>query len=264
MEKQSRSHELRNATLALTEGLFAHMVDFGLWTIIYMAQLSVPQSQHGQLFRAQLAADRFLSEVNYDVLKSAIQNARKRGWITTHRHALPEITREGKKRLSSIIPRYDEKRVWDRRMHLVTYDIPETKKEDREKLRIHLRRLGCGLLQDSVWITPYNPIDTLRKFINEHDLGGTIIVSDMGKDGSIGEENLQDMIIRIYRLEELNVRYESWLHEVKEAKCIDSGFLILYLSILRNDPQLPFSLLPRWWRGSEAYTRVQAFLEKLL
>lgn len=264
MSHKSRSHELGKAALGLTEGIFAHTIDLGLWMVVYFAHFSMPQPQRGQPFRAQWAADRFLYQINYDVLKSAIQRARKRGWIKTNRHALPEITQEGRKRLAAVIPQYDEKRIWDGRMHLVTYDIPEIKKDNREKLRTYLRRLGCGLLQDSVWITPYNPIDTLRKFIDEHDLGGTIIVSDMGHDGSIGEENLQDMIVRVYRLEELNERYTLWLYEVEAMKAVDSRFLISYLSILRDDPQLPFTVLPAWWRGSDAYTYVKSILGKLL
>src|SRR3989337_1644773 len=105
------------------------------------------------------------------------------------RHAIPEITKEGRKRLRRLIPRYDEKRVWDGRMHLVTYDIPERRYSDRQLLRMYLKKIGCGRLQDSVWITPYNPVDIIRAFVEKHDLAGTVIVSDMGDGGAIGEED---------------------------------------------------------------------------
>ncbi len=182
---------------------------------MFAADLSVPQSTSGQVFRAQWAADRFLSQVNYDVIKDAIKHARRRGWFrhSRKRHALPEITQAGKKRLADILPHYDEQRVWDGRMHLVTYDIPERRYADRQLLREYLKRIGCGRLQDSVWMPPYNPIDTIRTFVEERDLTGTVIVSDMGKDGAIGEEDRRSLIVGVYRLEELNDRYEDWLQE---------------------------------------------------
>jgi len=36
-----------------------------------------------------------------------------------------------------------------------------------------------------------------------------------------------------------------------------------YLSILKNDPQLPFTLLPKWWKGDQAYTCVASKLKQL-
>lgn len=251
--------------LALAEGIFSSSVDFTIWLVAYVTAISVPQSVSGQAWRAQIAADRFLSQVNYNVIKHAIQRARKRGWIkTVHRSALPEITVEGKRRLFDALPHYDEKRVWDKRMHTIIYDIPEKSKHNRELLREYLRRIGCGRLQDSVFLTPYNPIDTLRSFVKERGLNGMIIVSDLGTDGSIGEEDLRSLIVRVYGLERINDRYEAWLKKADEKNEISHQFLLKYLSILDDDPQLPFALLPPWWKGDKAYQAVRVQLSKLL
>lgn len=254
MGKRGVTKTLSRAALALTEGIFRHSVDVALWISVYTMESLIPQSVNGQLWRSQVAADRFLSEINYDVIKHAIVTAKKHGWMrTVRRGAMPEITEEGKRRLSSVLPHYDEKRIWDGRMHLVTYDIPEERKKDREMLRAYLRTIGCGKLQDSVWMTPYNPIDTLRLFIKERALGGTIIISDLGKGGSIGQEDVKTLIARVYLLEKLNARYEEWLEYVKNHGLVDHFAHIHYLSVLRDDPQLPFTLLPSWWKGDEAY-----------
>ncbi len=247
----------------IAEGVFSHTVDLMLWYTVYMAELSIPFQTYGKPFRAAIAADKFLNGVNYDVIKHALISAKRRGWITRQsRHAVPEITKEGQKRLASAIPHYDPIRTWDGRMHLVTYDIPEKQKDDRHMLRQYLRRIGCGRLQDSVWITPYNPIDTVRTFIKERELGGTVIVSDMGHDGAIGEEDLRLLIVRVYRLESLHERYEEWLSDA-DNKNIDHWMAIQYLSILADDPQLPFSLLPSWWKGDRAYKKIQPLLAKV-
>lgn len=265
MHRKSFTKAASREVLKLAEGLFAHAVDYGLWMTIYFSAMSVPQSQWGQLWRAQREADRFLNEVNYDVIKHAIQTARKRGWIKIiKRNAPPAITQEGKKRLESIIPRYDEKRVWDGRMHLVTYDVPESQKRDREMFRRYLKAIGCGMLQESVWLTPYNPIDTLRAFIDEKRLRGNIIVSDLGKDGSIGEEDARSMIVRIYKLEAINDRYIQWLNIIEENGEDDHLAILQYLAILKDDPQLPFSLLPPWWKGNQVYKSVKCTLQKVV
>lgn len=262
MGKRGAMRKVSREALALAEGVFAHTVDLVLWFTVYVGEVSLPQPVSGQVWRAQKEADRFLGEINYQVIKNAINTARKRKWVKSiKRGALPQITQEGRRRLASVIPVYDEKRIWDSRLHLITYDIPEERKTDRENLRNYLRRIGCGKLQDSVWMTPYNPIDTLRSFIDERLLGGTIIISDLGQDASIGEEDIQTLLVRVYDLEKLNARYEEWLSQNDEGR-FDHYALIQFLAVLRDDPQLPFALLPPWWKGREAYERVKALLRK--
>ena len=248
------------------EGLFSYVTDVALWTTIFTAELSVPQSASGQMWRAQIAADRFLYEWNYESIKTAIANARRQRLlkpVKRGRHAIPEITETGKRRLTAIIPVYDEKRIWDGRMHLVTYDVPEPKRLDRDALRGVIRQLGAGRLQDSVWITPYNPVDTLRSFVSDHHLSGSVIVSDMGKDGAIGEENLSSLVVRVWKLDLINDRYKEWLREYKRSDVLDQWLVTSYLSILRDDPQLPFTLLPKWWKGDRAWRLVKPKLKEL-
>lgn len=248
------------------EGLFSYAVDMALWTAIYFADLSLPTPTSGKIWRAQIAADRFSRQWNYDTIKSAIANARRQRLlrpVKRGRHAITEITESGKKRLTAIIPVYDQKRVWDGRMHLVTYDIPENKHVHRDMLRDVIRQLGAGRLQDSVWITPYNPVDALRACIEKHELVGSVIVSDMGKGGAIGEEDLSSLVVRVWRLDLLNDRYEEWLKEYKRVCGLDQWLVTSYLSILRDDPQLPFSLLPKWWKGDKAWRLVAPKLKEM-
>ncbi|MBI5620025.1 hypothetical protein HY950_03630 [Candidatus Gottesmanbacteria bacterium] len=244
---------------SIPEKVFAYSVDLALWFTVYLAEMSMPQSSVGQLWRAENAANRFIEHINYDTIKRGIAEARRRGLLRKGRkgrRAWPQITEAGKKRLTGALPQYDEKRVWDKRMHMITYDIPEKLRDDRDMLRAYLRRIGCGLFQDSVWITPYNPIDLVRSFITEQKLGGTIVVSDIGKDGSIGDEDLLELVTRIYKLEELNSRYEEWIREVRKTR-VDHWMIMCYFSILQDDPQLPFNLLPKWWKGNNAYQMVK-------
>lgn len=261
--KKRVTKEVSRAALALTEGLFSHSVDMTLWLMVYFGELSIPFGTSGKTWRAIAAADRFLREVNYDVIKNAIVSARRYGYLarTTGRKSWPKITQEGKKRLASVIPRYDQERAWDGRLHLVTYDIPEKRADDRYSLREFIKRIGCGRLQDSVWITPYNPIDLVRSFAQKRELSGTIVVSDVGKDGSVGEEDVRALVSRVYKLEDLNDRYNAWLEETDDG--VDHWAIIQFLSILKDDPQLPFTILPPTWKGNIAYRRVKPYFQNV-
>ena len=261
--KKRVTKAVSRAALALTEGLFSHSVDMTLWLMVYFGELSIPFGTSGKTWRAIAAADRFLREVNYDVIKNAIVTARRYGYLarTTGRKSWPKITQEGKKRLASVIPRYEKERTWDGRLHLVTYDIPEARADDRYLLREYIKRIGCGRLQDSVWITPYNPIDLLRTFTRDKGLEGTIIVSDVGSDGAIGDEDIRALVSRVYNLEVLNDRYMEWLKESQDG--VDHWAMIKLLSILKDDPQLPFSILPPRWKGDAAYHQVKPYLTNI-
>lgn len=259
------SRKKRRELLVITEDLFGRSVDAVLSVLAYIVAIGAPQPQSGAPLRARIAADRFLNKVNYDVIKNAIITARKRRYIQRTRHAVPEITEAGRRRLREILPVYDEKRAWDGRLHLVTYDIPEEKKKTRDALRRHLRKIGCAKLQESVWITPYNPIDLLREFTKENGIAGTVIISDLGRDASVGEESIAGLVMRLYNLEGINNRYKEWLMMYEDATLSSMGYkgLVQYLAILKDDPQLPFVLLPRWWAGVEAFKAVKPLLEKL-
>src|SRR5439155_10688504 len=50
-------------------------------------------------------------------------------------------------------------RRWDGRWRLVLFDLPNAQSTLRNRLRMQLRRLGFGWLQNSVWISP-DPLDT--------------------------------------------------------------------------------------------------------
>jgi len=242
------------------------MIDATLWLVVYTSSMSVPQSSIGQLWRAEHAADEFLSSINYETIKRSIAEARRRGLLRSGkrvRKAWPQITEAGKRRLMAVLPKYEETRPWDSRMYMVTYDIPEKRKRDRDLLRESIRLLGCGKLQESVYITPYDPREILAEYVRTHHLSGTIIVSDIGKDGSVGDETLKELVYRVYNLDQLNDRYEAWLKEGR-GNAVDRWLALAYFSILRDDPQLPFALLPPWWKGDEAYKKVKPYVNFLV
>lgn len=192
-------------------------------------------------------------------IKNHVYQLKHRGLIdyTKRLWQEPVITAKGKKRLQAILPRYDEERVWDGRLYLVIYDIPVGNNYLRDRLRRTLKTLGCGLLQKSVWLTPYNPQKILQDFAAKHNLPGQILVSDLGKGGSIGEEDIRGLVVRVYKLDELNRRYLEFF-EIWSKKKPQPEMLSHFYSVLKDDPQLPFALLPDDWQGEKAWELISS------
>ena len=249
-----KREDVKELLFEKSEGVLSTLTDALLWTVFFAVY---PSSRGGAGWEKTMAADTLLSEINYQSLKNTLYNLKKRGLAEYVRGKTlePRITKEGKKRIASLVPAYYEKRTWDGRVYLVTYDVPEKRRDDRDVLRDLLVNLGAGRLQASVYLSPYNPKGALQQFIKERDLSGWIIVSDLGKDDSIGEKDLRDLIIEVYNLEVLNERYKDFIekHGEKVDQIDSSQTAFSFYSILIDDPQLPFELLPSWWKGSRAY-----------
>lgn len=238
----------------VTSKVCGSLIDLILWEIALVGA-SVGKNDPRGVHEAFREADEILQRVNHQTLASAwyylikkqLLSYKKRENITTC-----EITNFGKKRLLQKFPEYHQKRPWDRKIYLVTYDIPTSSNTKRSKLRRFLNQIWCKLLQESVYLTPYNPRELIRIFDNKYKIPGTIIISDIGQDGGIGEIDIKDLLVKLYALEKLNQKYENFIKNAKRKS--DKRMLLFeYLSILKEDPQLPFELLPRGWQGEKAY-----------
>ena len=109
------------------------------------------------------------------------------------------------------------------------------------------------MFQHSVYLMLWDPSKILRGFIKKHDLKGLVIVSDTGTDGSIGEIDIDTLIWKVFKLKQLNLRYQEFLQQAKEKSTNKAKLVFHYLTILKDDPQLPFQLLGPNWLGTKAY-----------
>lgn len=200
-------------------------------------------------------ADEILKRVNHRTITATWhQLRRKRLTSYKKRKGLysPIVTEYGLKRLKEKLPKFHKERPWDGKIYLITYDVPEAKSRKRQYLRKFIKNIGAAPLQMSVWLTPYNPRQLLNRFVRNNKIEGSIIVSDVGKDGGVGETSIQDLLVKLYNLEKLNSRYEEFIKQAESKTGSLSYLLLKYLSILKDDPQLPFELLPKRWLGSVA------------
>lgn len=81
------------------------------------------------------------------------------------------LTKEGKKKagwLQINDLKISKPQKWDGKWRLLLFDVEQEERWRRDALRSFLTRLGCVLLQKSVWVHPYDcrsEIDVLREFL---------------------------------------------------------------------------------------------------
>lgn len=249
-----REKRLKNDIKKLSDGILARVTDLALVAVFYNLEIAFLKRNEWWKVEGRVMED--LEEFNYEKLKRGLNQLRQKGLIQTIKEdlALPKITETGLKKLRSLMPQYDEKRIWDGKLYLITYDLPVKKNKERNYLRNFLKKIGCGMMQQSFWLTPYNPSKLLEKFVEEQNLSeDLILVSTLGRGGTIGGMEFPLLVERVYHLSEINERYKKFIFDCRKQEKPRSQLVFQYLSILSDDPQLPFALLPDWWQGDEAY-----------
>lgn len=208
-------------------------------------------------------ANQLIGEFHASKIRNALYNLRQKGFIKTLRGEITSarITEAGLKRLTSNFPFYDEKRAWDKNIYVVTYDIPVQSNRSRDILRENLKTLKAKKLQDSVYLTTYNPHGVVERITEHYNIQGHILISTLDTYNAFGTAtNIKDVLWDLYGLEDLNQKYDVFIYRYKnlspktiqhEGQKLKIAFK--YLAILEDDPQLPFDLLPDKYLGDEAY-----------
>lgn len=183
-------------------------------------------------------------------LRNALHLAKRDGLIDNQEY----ITKDGIRRIKEILPRFKRHPIWSGSLWLVTYDISEKRKNDRERLRSFLIGQGYGKLQDSIYVAPFDPTEIVKQEVAKRGIKGEILISKLGKDGHIGEMSIKELLAKIYNLEPVNTRYSNFIQKTSHGLTPQEipVLFLEYLSILKIDPQLPVALLPENWFGQSA------------
>ncbi|EKD56931.1 MAG: hypothetical protein ACD_58C00041G0001 [uncultured bacterium] len=108
-----------------------------------------------------------------------------------------ELTKKGREllkriQIEEITIEYPDK--WDGIWHLVSYDIPENKKPERDFFRRKIIELGFKAIQDSLWVIPYNCKEEIA--VISQTLGISPFVAYLNTDSLPQQKNL----IRFFKL----------------------------------------------------------------
>lgn len=171
-----------------------------------------------------------------------------------------ELTSLGTKKFKRRFKLFLQSRKWDGLFMMVIFDIAEINRHTRNKLRFKLKELGFGMLQKSVWISPYHFEEDMREFLTNHGLETNVFVFS-GRKLLAGDLKL--MAKNTWKLSLINTRYQEILNQLRQSENLSSSkkskhiFNITYqtyLEVLTKDPLLPKALLPKDWLRPKVLT----------
>lgn len=165
------------------------------------------------------------------------------------------LTGKGRKVLIRDYPLFAlQRKKWDGKWRLVIFDIKEWRKRRRDFFRRKLLELGLGMIQKSVYLTPFDIALDLQEFIEAIELKAEVYVMEVN---NILVGNAKKLAEDIWLLGELNKKYQRILKRLDDIKKMKSWYKEKalkkvkekYLQVLIKDPCLPKELLPDDWAG---------------
>lgn len=212
--------------------------------------------------------DNFYSLVYKSLKTELIEKVEKNGEVCL------QLTRTGRNKIKKSFPLVDfQQKRWDKKWRLVIFDIKETSKAAREKLRAKLKELGFGMVQKSVWISPHDVLVDLSEFINKQGFNEEVIFLETA---DFFVSDIKDFANKVWKIEHLNQQYENIFDELilieneilanKNLEKNRSKFYEMqqkYLKLVLEDPFLPKEFLPEDWYYLKAFKKTKS-LKKFL
>lgn len=145
---------------------------------------------------------------------------------------------------------------WDQNWRVLSYEIPEKKREMRDRLRREISGWGLGPWHRSFWLTPHPIIENLRELVYQKEEEQYIQAFE--SKHLVGNRDI--LIEKVWQKTLLDKKYREifkvW-HEIlsKDGDKLEKfrNVVTEYVEILKLDPGLPPELLGKNWIGFEAF-----------
>lgn len=206
----------------------------------------------------------WLDILNYQTIKRAAWNLKQRGLVKSEDKKLV-ITEIGLKKLERVIPVSSQN--LDRKegeIYLIIYDIANEASVCRNRFRRFLLSNKIVKVQESVYLSPFDPGKLINTFVKEQNLIGQVLVTKMGKDSVFGDEETGPFLRRIYKLDDLEKEYEEFVNTYSSKPTDVVNLTTAFTFIYNRDPNLPAEFLPGNWAGYKAKSLYQNHLNRLI
>ena len=178
------------------------------------------------------------------------QHGRRAYFTLTGRSAA--LLREGGERIFTPAP---VRQGWDGTWTLLSFSIPESRRNERHRLRARLAWNGFGMLRDGLWLAPGRV--EVAELISELRLERHV---DAFAGWALAPTDVADLVERVWDLDDLRASYQAFIARWREPSramppddLARQVFLITeWRHIIREDPLLPARYLPRDWPSLEA------------
>jgi DNA-binding transcriptional regulator PaaX len=114
-------------------------------------------------------------------INHSIKRLKEHGLIcfeTTSRGTFARLTPKGEDKLRKfelLGYKLKKPKKWDRKWRMLIFDINESRKGTRDKIRFSLKRIGFLRLQDSVWVYPYDCEDFITLLKADFKIGKDLL-----------------------------------------------------------------------------------------
>jgi len=149
------------------------------------------------------------------------------------------------------------KNSWDGKLRIISYEIPEKKREIRDRLRREMQGWGLGPWHRSFWLTPHPVINTLKELVAQKEEEKYIQAFEA--DHSFGDRDIliekvwgKSTLDKSYR--ELFKRWHEILSSGEDKTDKFKKVVTEYVGMLRQDPGLPKELVGEGWIGYEGWS----------
>ena len=180
-----------------------------------------------------------------DLLRRGFYNLKSKKYLDKN----SKITQQGWEKIQSLLPVYKRPGSWNGQWHLVVFDVPERLRRKRDLLRDKLMALNFGMLQKSVWLSPFDYLEIIDKLVDFYKISPYVLSATISK---VDNQEDKDLAGRVWPLGKISRSYRKFIAKYRKAEKTDFSAKLFYLSILKQDPQLPRELLPDDWSGEEA------------
>lgn len=160
------------------------------------------------------------------------------------------------------------RKPWDRQWRLVTYSVPESEREARDRLRQELSWMGFGMLTSALWISPHDYGAEVERLAESLRVRSRVEIFTARHDGFADQATI---VRRCWNLSQIDARYLAFIEKYRPAyqehcrRLADGGdvepnqYFVRRFNLIHEyrrfpyiDPELPAELLPSNWRGNEA------------
>lgn len=179
------------------------------------------------------------------VVTDAVQRMVRTGYLSREgrgKKAVYRLTEMGEQRVREKISMFLIEPVrWDGRWRMVIYDIEESERRSRNRLRRFLKSVGFGMLQRSIWVSPYPVRAVLEEFLEESGMKDVVLVAEADYVGGWGHGELAS---RVWGFTHLRDEYLEFRKRCEKATTADQKLRQQFEWLIVSDPFLPSELFP--------------------
>ncbi len=147
--------------------------------------------------------------------------------------------------------------TWDGKWRILSYEIPEKKRDLRDRLRRSVSGWGLGPWHRSFWLTPHPIVENARELVKGKDEEQYVQIFE--SEHVFGDREI--LIEKVWGKKALEEKYRElfrvW-HDTlsKDVDKLEKLAIVVkkYIDVLRYDPGLPKELVGESWIGFESYT----------